>query len=126
MIEKCNDLVNKRVTIDNEARDLRASLAGTPKSPHRVAVQARIDELSEQAAEYLSQAKDASAAADRLYWPIYNLDLKNPNTPEEESHDPDVLLDKYAKLLGQIQETQNRLRSELGAALAHHVVGDAA
>ena len=76
--------------------------------------------LRTQADSLRLQARDAQAAGDRLYWPIYNLDLKNPNAPEEETHDPDVLLDKYKTLLGQIEETENRLKSELAAALAHH------
>jgi type I restriction enzyme M protein len=76
--------------------------------------------LRPQAEALRQQARDAQAAGDRLYWPIYNLDLKNPNAPEAESHDPDVLLEKYKALLGQIEETENRLKSELAAALAHH------
>lgn len=70
------------------------------------------------------QARDAKAAGDRLYWPIFNLDIKNPNAPEEETHDPDLLLEKYKKLLGEIEETENQLKSELAAALAHHFVGE--
>lgn len=66
------------------------------------------------------QARDAQAAGDRIYWPIFNLDIKNPNAPEAETHDPDVLLEKYKKLLGEIEETENQLKSELAAALAHH------
>jgi type I restriction enzyme M protein len=31
-----------------------------------------------------------------------------------------VLLEKYKKLLGEIEETENQLKSELAAALAHH------
>lgn len=46
--------------------------------------------------------------------------IKAPNAPEEESHDPDILLEKYKKLLGEIEETENTLKSELAAALAHH------
>ena len=72
------------------------------------------------------QARDAQAAGDRLYWPIYNLDRKNKYAPEEESHDPDVLLEKYKVLLGQIEETENQLKSELAAALAHHFTAEAA
>ena len=30
------------------------------------------------------------------------------------------LLEKYKKLLGDIEETENQLKSELAAALAHH------
>lgn len=71
------------------------------------------------------QARDAQAAGDRIYWPIFNLDIKNPNAPEEETHDPDLLLEKYKKLLGEIEETENQLKSELAAALAHHFSSEA-
>ena len=67
------------------------------------------------------QAKDEQATGDRHYWPIYNLDIKNPNSPEEETHDPDALLLKYKKLLSEIEQTQNQLRDELAAALSHHL-----
>ena len=80
--------------------------------------------MREQAEPLRLQARDAQAAGDRLYWPIYNLDLKNPNAPEEESHDPDVLLEKYRTLLGQIEETENQIKSELAAALAHHLLAE--
>lgn len=71
-------------------------------------------------------ARDAQAAGDRLYWPIYNLDQKNKYAPEEETHDPDKLLEKYKILLGQIEETENQLKSELAAALAHHFTAEVA
>ena len=32
----------------------------------------------------------------------------------------DLLLEKYKRLLGEIEETENQLKSELAAALAHH------
>jgi type I restriction enzyme M protein len=72
------------------------------------------------------QARDAQSAGDRIYWPIYKLDRKNPYAAEEETHDPDVLLEKYKTLLGQIEETENQLKSELTAALAHHFTAEAA
>ena len=78
------------------------------------------DQLRNDADSFDLQARDAQAAGDRLYWPIFNLNLKNPNAAEEETHDPDVLLEKYKTLLGEIEETQNQLKSELAAALAHH------
>lgn len=72
----------------------------------------------EQAAPLGLQARDSQAVGDRIYWPIFN--LKDSNAPEEETHDPDPLLEKYKKLLGEIEETENQLKSELAAALAHH------
>lgn len=124
--QKSEALNNDAAGLEAEMRELRASLIGITDASHRRKVESEIETLRDQAETKRSQARDAQAAGDRLYWPIYNLDLPNPNAPEEESHDPDVLLEKYAKLLGQIEETQNRLKSELGAALAHHIQGEAA
>jgi len=123
--QRAEILNNEGAALESKMRSLRASLAGTTNASHRQKVEAEIAELRDQAETKRSQARDAQAAGDRLYWPIYNLDVDNPNAPKDESHDPDVLLEKYATLLGQIQETQNQLKSELGAALAHHVVSEA-
>jgi len=105
-------------------RALRESIKGVSDPQQRKPVEDEIEMLRPQAEGLRLQARDAQAAGDRLYWPIYNLDLKNPNAPEEESHDPDVLLEKYKILLGQIEETENRLKSELAAALAHHFTAE--
>jgi type I restriction enzyme M protein len=122
--ERAELLGNEVSALENRIRDLRESIKGVSDAKLRQPVDAEIDVLRSQAETLRLQARDAQSAGDRLYWPIYNLDLKNPNAPEEESHDPDVLLDKYEMLLGQIEETENRLKSELGAALAHHFVGE--
>lgn len=103
---------------------LRDSIKGVSDSKQRKPVEDEIEMLRPQAEGLRLQARDAQAAGDRLYWPIFNLDLKNPNAPEEESHDPDVLLEKYKILLGQIEETESRLKSELAAALAHYFTAE--
>jgi type I restriction enzyme M protein len=120
--DRAEQLGNEASALDNGIRDLRDSIKGVSDAKQRQSVDAEIDALRTQADTLRLQARDAQATGDRLYWPIYNLDLKNPNGAEEESHDPDVLLDKYKSLLGQIEETENRLKSELAAALAHHFV----
>ncbi len=119
-----DDLNTQAAALEAECRDLRNSLVDTTIADHRQKVTAEIVELSDQAASLRQQANDAQATGDRLYWPIYNLDQKNPNAPGGESHDPDVLLEKYKRLLGQIEETENQLKSELAAALAHHFSGE--
>jgi type I restriction enzyme M protein len=106
----------------SRARELRESIKVVSDAGQLQPMAEEIEALRKQAEDLRRQEHDAQATGDRLYWPIYNLDLKNPNTPEEESHDPDVLLEKYKTLLGQIEETENRLKSELAAALAHHFV----
>lgn len=119
---RAEKLGNEASALDGRIRELRESIKGVSDSKQRKPVEVEIDTLRTQADALLLQARDAKAAGDRLYWPIFNLDAKNPNAPEEESHDPDVLLDKYKTLLGQIEETENRLKSELATALAHHLV----
>lgn len=47
----------------------------------------------------------------------YNLDLKNPHTPETESHDPDELLARYAEQNAGIQSIRDQLKSILANAL---------
>ncbi|MCP4221084.1 MAG: SAM-dependent DNA methyltransferase [bacterium] len=48
----------------------------------------------------------------------YNLDIKNPNTPDEEHGDPDELLADYKRLAAEIETTRDGLKKELMEALA--------
>ncbi|MBC2768925.1 N-6 DNA methylase [Pusillimonas minor] len=122
--QRAEELNNQAAALEAEARDLRASLVGSTDAACREQIETQIAELRAQAEPLRLQARDAQAAGDRLYWPIFNLDLKNPTATEEETHDPDLLLEKYKKLLGEIEETENQLKSELAAALAHHFDGE--
>lgn len=124
--DKAEQLNNQASELENQARSLKAGLKGNTDTTHRKQINAQITDLQAKAEPLRLQARDAQAAGDRLYWPIYNLDIKNPNAPEEESHDPDVLLEKYKKLLGEIEETENTLKGELATALAHHFEGEGA
>lgn len=122
--QRAEELNKQAAVFEAEARDLRNSLVGSTDAAYREKIDAQIAELRAKAEPLRLQARDAQAAGDRLYWPIFNLDLKNPNAPEEATHDPDLLLEKYKKLLGEIEETENQLKIELAAALAHHFVGE--
>lgn len=123
---RADALNNEAADLDSRVRDLRESIKGISDQAQRRPVDEEIERLRNQIDSLRLQARDAQAAGDRLYWPIYNLDQKNKYAPEEESHDPDVLLEKYKSLLGQIEETENQLKSELAAALAHHFSAEAA
>ena len=118
--DKAEALNNEAASFNEQLKEFRASIKGERMASVREKAEARIEELTRLIDKLRQQAKDEQATGDRYYWPIYNLDIKNPNAPEEESHDPDVLLAKYKKLLGEIEQTQNQLRDELAAALAHH------
>ena len=120
--DKANELNSQASALEGEVRDLRDSLKGVKESEKRQPKDKQIVQLRKEVEQLRLQARESQAAGDRLYWPIYNLDIKNPNVPQEDSHDPDVLLERYKKLLADIEETQEQLKSELGAALAHHLV----
>lgn len=47
----------------------------------------------------------------------YNLDIKNPHDTGPELADPDELLADYQRLLGELQQTRDRLKRELRTAL---------
>lgn len=122
--DRAEQLAKEASVLENRIRDLRDSIKGVSNAKQRRSVEETVEMLRTQAEGLRLLARDAEVAGDRLYWPIYNLDLKNPNAPEDESQDPDVLLERYKTLLGQIEETENQLKSELAAALAHNFVSE--
>ncbi len=123
--DKAEQLNNQAAALDSQSKDLKSSLTGVTDAVQRKPVDEQILVLREQAETLRLGARDAQTAGDRLYWPIYNLDIKNPNAAADEIHDPDVLLQKYKELLGQIEDTQNQLKGELAAALSHHFATEA-
>lgn len=124
--DRAKDLTSQSSALEGQARDLRDSIKGVKESEQRRLVEDQISELREKADLLRAQAREAQAAGDRQYWPIYNLDIKNPHGAQEESHDPDVLLEQYKKLLADIEETQEQLKNELGVALARHFESEVA
>lgn len=121
---KAESLKNEASVLESHIKELRGSIKGTNGKARRKQVDGEIEKLRQQAEKLRLKAKDEQAAGDRIYWPIYNLDIKNPNSPEAKVHDPDELLVKYKKLLRDIQETENLLKDELALALSHHFEGE--
>jgi type I restriction enzyme M protein len=119
--DKADSLNNDASALVNEVKDLRESIKGEKDAAKRSKAEAKITALNEQTESLRQQAREQQSIGDRHFWPIYNLDIKNPNAPEEETHDPDKLLAKYKALLSEIDKTQSKLKTELSSALAHHV-----
>lgn len=125
--QRAEELNNQAADLESEIKILKSGpFTGSSHALKRLKADEQATLLRENADSLRLQSRDAQAAGDRLYWPIFNLDLPNPRAPQEETHDPDVLLEKYKKLLGEIEETENQLKSELAAALAHHFTAEAA
>jgi type I restriction enzyme M protein len=118
--DKAESLSNDASALVIRIKDLRESVKGEKDAYKRTTADLEISTLNEQIDALRQQAREQQAVGDRYYWPIYNLDIKNPNAPEEETHDADKLLAKYKALLGEIDKTQSKLKDELSAALARH------
>ncbi|MBU2511778.1 type I restriction-modification system subunit M [bacterium] len=107
---------DKAEELNNQAGDLEQQA--------KTADNGKKQELKTQADNLRQKARDEQSAAERIFWPIYNLDAKNPNTPEAEIHDPDLLLEKLKVITGEIAETETLLIKELSTAFAHHFSED--
>lgn len=87
----------------------------------------RIEEFASEKAWWGSAADNfASRAETEFAWKVsiddirarnYNLDIKNPHHPEEESHDPQELLAQYQQLQAQSQSIRDELKAILAAAI---------
>ncbi len=118
--DKAEALNNEASSANETLKDIRSRLRRVTDSSIRDALIEQEKETDSRLEALRQQAKDAQAAGDRIYWPIFNLDLKNPRAQEEESHDPDKLLAKLKDLNAAIAATEQELHDELAAALAHH------
>ena len=56
-------------------------------------------------------------SADEIKARNYNLDIKNPHSPDAVIHDPEQLLADYAALQQRIASTRDQLKAVLAAAL---------
>ena len=87
----------------------------------------RIEEFAAEKAWWGSADDNfASRAENEFAWKVsldeirarnYNLDIKNPHHPEQDSHDPAELKAHYDALQSQIQATRDELKAILAAAL---------
>jgi len=59
---------------------------GNAANGDKAALQAQLRELKSRQQAHEAAAKAAQAEGDALYWPIYNLDLKNPHAAEGLEH----------------------------------------
>jgi type I restriction enzyme M protein len=88
----------------------------------------RIEEFDAEKAWWGSEADGFAArvenerawkvSIDQIKAANYNLDQKNPHAPEQESHDPDELLRRYASLQAEAQALRDQLKAILAESLS--------
>ena len=92
-------------------------LAETTETSVRAKLKTRHEALLAEAARHRELAREEQAAGDAIYWPIYNLDLKNPRAAQDLEHLPPAQL--AADILvkeRRIMELMEEIRAELGGA----------
>lgn len=104
-------------SINERIQDLRKS--DSVKRAGKIA-QLETERESLQAAEAAQReiARQEKNAGDNLWYAIFNLDIKNPNTIAADHGDPAELLAEYHKLLAELSGTRNALKVELQQALS--------
>jgi len=83
----------------------------------------RIEEFEPEKAWWNQREENEFAwkiSAEEIRKRNFNLDIKNPNTEDEDHGDPEELLKKYYDLKKQISDVRNQLKKELMAALGGH------
>ena len=86
------------------------------KDHTRMTLEAEQSELNRQILERREFAKDQQAKGDSIYWPIYNLDLKNPNQAEALEHlPPEKLVDSIIKKEERILEIMREIKDIIGS-----------
>lgn len=122
--DRAEELSNEAAVLNDQLKVMKAAAKSELKPAKKKSLEDQAAELEQKLESVRQQAKDAQAAGDRHYWPIYNLDIKNPRAIEEESHDSDKLLNKYNELQKEIEATEKLLYEELAAAVALHDVSN--
>lgn len=108
----------RAAALEKQAKDLEKQLAEmglamAPKEKVDAIKQRRAALLPEISAERQRQ-RDEQAAGDGIYWPLFNLDIKNPNSLEALEHRPPEeliadMLEKERRVMGIMEEIGKKL-----------------
>jgi type I restriction enzyme M protein len=103
--------------LERQAKETKDNLRANGKDAAKKAnLQAQLDELETAAAKERKLQADEQAAGDALYWPLFNLDLKNPSSAEALEHRPPEelvasILEKEREILQLIKEIQGEVEA---------------
>jgi type I restriction enzyme M protein len=96
-------------------RELEQAISAAANG-EKAALQERLRELKTQQQRHEQAAKAAQAEGDALYWPIYNLDIKNPNAKAGLEHaDPKKLIASMRGHEGEVMRLLGEIEALVGA-----------
>ena len=110
---------SQRLLAGNLARGLKEQKALLKLAPdaEKKQFEKQIKTLETEREQAIDAEKAARSKADAIYWPIYNLDIKNPHVEEQVVHDPKELLEQYSQQQKEIQGLRDQLKTILSDAL---------
>lgn len=98
--------------LERQAKDLQAEIRANGKqSDQKAKLTQKLDELKATAADERKRETEEQSAGDAAYWPIFNLDHKNPNSADALEHRPpqdlvDSILEKEREILRLMEEVK--------------------
>lgn len=102
-------------------KDLEKSLAIAVKddTDQVVTLKAKMKSQKKRVVEWREKQKVAQAEGDGIYWPVFNLDEKNPKSLEAVEHrSPDVILASILKGEGKVLENIHNIQDILAGTLS--------
>lgn len=105
-------------------REIDLQLNGLEDLAKKTELQDRQKDLKARQRQHEDAAKAAQREGDALYWPIYNLDLKNPHGKEALEHVPPhelvaAMLQKQQELAGLLAEIDALVSADLAVGAGH-------
>ena len=103
--------------LERQAKESKDEIRANGKDADKKAkLQARVDELEAAAARERKLQNEEQAAGDGIYWPLFNLDLKNPNSADSLEHRPPSelvasILTKEREILRLMEEIQTEVNA---------------
>ncbi len=122
--DKAESLINEVNNHNKQVKALRASMKGKNRPANRKKVEDQIETFTEEIETLRQLSKDEQATGDRHYWPVYNLDIKNPHIVDKGAGEPEEFLAELESIRAASRETLDQLKSELAAALSSSSVGE--
>jgi type I restriction enzyme M protein len=99
----------------HEQKELAAQIEKPQEREHITSLEVRLKEANTNEREQVDTARTEQAIGDELYWPVFNLDIKNPNTKDDFEHlPPEQLAEDILQKELRIAEIMQEIKQLLG------------
>jgi type I restriction enzyme M protein len=115
--EASKEAATRAQKLEHQAKTVQVDLrANTKDAAKKAKLQTRLNELTSAAVAERKLQADEQNAGDAIYWPIFNLDHKNPNSADALEHRPpqelvESILIKEREILRLMEEIQTEVEA---------------